>query len=253
MKFAMKTLVAAAAVAAAGLANAAAVTLNVGDEFKGLTASGSGTLAFSQQLLGALDSGQVLVEGVDPAIANVVLDADGYYLAAEASAPITSLTIDDVTNTVLAAQTAGGALQTTTFVKSISNGGILSVTDLNVDLANNMVRARVQGANAAGTYNFDQVIDLWSIGSITGDTTVTGPGVYTTTLGNLAITQQGFDVFVASLDLIKGGVTALQGVDDFGTITSVITATAVPEPSTYAMMGVGLLAVGAAVRRRAAK
>lgn len=39
-------------------------------------------------------------------------------------------------------------------------------------------------------------------------------------------------------------------MDDFGTITSTINVSAVPEPSVYALMGVGLVAVGLVSRRR---
>jgi hypothetical protein len=66
----------------------------------------------------------------------------------------------------------------------------------------------------------------------------------------LSITTAGFNVFTQSLGLLTLGVGALQTVDDFGTITSTINVSAVPEPSVYALMGVGLVAVGLVSRRR---
>lgn len=262
MNFALKSLVAAAAIATTGFVNAAAITVgfNDGSVYNGGTFVGSGTLTFSPQLLGALDSGQVVVTAYSEAVPLIALDQDGFYSGVSVAAPIVSLTLDDTTGNLLSALTSGGATQTTTYVKSITNGGVLTVSDINADLANNVIRARVQGAAATGGYVFDQVIDLWSIGSITGDTRLAGPGHYTTTLSGLSITSQGFDVFVNSLQLIRGGVTALEGVSDFGTITSTFfygnlltppVTPGIPEPSIYAMFGVGLLAVGAVARRRA--
>jgi len=250
MKFAMKSIVAATAFVAAGVASAASVTVTAGSGvYNNLKFSGSGALSFSSDLLGALDTGKVSVAGYGAATATVVKDSDGYYVTASAAAPITALTIDSTTNAVLDAATTGGATQTAPVLKSVSSGGSLTVTDLNVDLANKKVYATIIGANGVGTLtNFY----LWDIGSITGATTVGAAGTYTTTLTGLSITTAGFNTFVQSLGLLTLGKAALTSVTDFGTITSTIVATpAVPEPSAYALMGLGLAGISLVARRRA--
>jgi hypothetical protein len=250
MNIRFKHIAAAAMFVAAGVAQAASVTVPAGTGvFDGLKFTGSGSLAFSGDLLGALDTGKVSVAAYGDATATVLKDTDGFYTEVSASAPITALTIDDTTKAVLGAATTGGATQTAPVLKSVSSGGSLTVTDLNVDLANKKVYATLIGGNGVGTLtNFY----LWDIANISGATSVSGPGVYTTTLTGLSITTDGFNALTKSLGLLNLGKAALSGVSDFGTITSTITATAVPEPSTYALAGVGLAMVGLMRRRKQA-
>ena len=62
MKFAFKSIVAAAAFVAVGAASAANVTVAAGTGvYNNLKFTGSGTLSFSDQLLGALNTGSVSV------------------------------------------------------------------------------------------------------------------------------------------------------------------------------------------------
>lgn len=251
MKFA-QTLIAASAFAAASLASAASVTVASNTAYNGLSFSGSGTLTFSADLLGALDTGKVTVANYGSATTVATKDSDGYYANVSASAPITSLTIDSSSMAVLGAATSGGATQTAPVLKSVSSGGSLTVTDLNVDLANKKVYATLIGANGVGTVNN---VYLWDIGTITGATSVTGAGTFTTTLSGLSITTDGLNKFTQALGLLTLGKSALGGVTDFGSITSVIVAKAapagtVPEPSTYALMGIGLVGMSLVSRRR---
>ena len=256
MKFAFKSVVAAVAFVAAGAASAAATTVNVGDSLNGLKLEGgTGKLSFSQDLLSALDTGKVAVSSWAPGTAIGAKDAEGFYTEVSATAVITSLVVDSSTNEILSVATAGGATQTSPVLKGVSSGGSLTVGDLNVDLVNNKIYATVIGANGVGTLsNFH----LWDIVNATPTDTYVEGTTLLNQVGGLKITTAGFDTFVKSLGLLSLGKGALATVADFGTITTtvnasaVLTPPAVPEPSTYALMGLGLVGIAAVARRRAA-
>lgn len=249
MKFAFKSVVAAVAFVAAGAASAAATTVNVGDTLNGLTLEGgTGKLSFSQDLLSALDTGKVAVSSWEPGKAIGTKDADGFYTEVSATAVITSLVVDSSTNEILSVATAGGATQTSPVLKGVSSGGFLTVGDLNVDLVNNKIYATVIGANGVGTLsNFH----LWDIVNATPTDTYVEGTTLLNQVGGLKITTAGFDTFVKSLGLLSLGKGALATVSDFGTINTTVVAS-VPEPTTYALMGLGLVGIAAVARRRAA-
>jgi hypothetical protein len=93
---------------------------------------------------------------------------------------------------------------------------------------------------------------LWNYTTLTGGTTIQGAGTYNNTISGLTITADGQAKFAQALGLLSLGKAALNGISDYGTISSTIVAVAVPEPSTYALMGVGLVGVMLVKRRRQA-
>lgn len=269
MKFAIKTMVAAAALAAVGGAQASVGTLTVGGSLADYgyqinSLSGEGTLTFSNALIGALNAGKVQVTAVAPATAPVIYKTNVAtkvitISSVSAAAPVTSLTGDFTSVGVEVANvaTAGGTLQTAATSNIATSGGSLQITNLNVDLIAKKVYADLVGGNGVGTKTN---VYLWDIAKVTGPTfidlsnwNVYGAASVTNTLSGLSINAAAFDLFARSLGLTSNGITSLKTVTDFGVINSTITVSSVPEPETMGLMGLGLAGIGLAARRRRAR
>jgi len=142
--------------------------------------SGTATLSFNPDLLGALDTGRVSVAPSNPIIQpQVIKDTDGFYSSVSVTAPITSVTYDPSSREIFGVGTSGGLVMTAPALQSVSSGGSLTVTDF---------------------------------------------GTITSTMYPLLSAPPGPDWHITS----------------------------VPEPSTYALMGLGLAGLVVAKRRRVA-
>lgn len=263
MKFALKSLVLASALAMAGAAQAeiANATLVAGEDectgafgYEMCNLQGGGSLAFSKALIGALNAAGAVTTGVEPAVVSVSRTA------ITAEAPITQLSgqFDSSTAifTATRVKTAGGATMTTVADDFTTIGGSLKITNISVNLADKAIFADITGGNGVGTVKNQQI---WNYGTITGDTAykaVAGTIVSENTISGLTITGNAFNLFAQSLGLTDAGIAAMQQIKDYGVMTSRLsvdvtggTTPPIPEPSTYMLMGLGLVGLAFASKR----
>lgn len=273
MKHALKTIALASAFAVAGVASAASVVVPVDGVtvIQGFTASGSGNLEISKNLASAVKLGNVQVDafaGATVTTKTVVLtDTKGKtssYLTYVGAAPVTSLTLDDAAGyKVVQAASAGGlALTMAANPDLAADGGAAQVGNLDIRFNANgsaSIYGTLTGTSQNGTVvNYSGLAFNVAASNISGATSFPMvAGTYTTVLKGLAITQPAFDALASVFGLDPNGLgyQSLQGAaSDFGTMTSVIVATAttpaIPEPSTNALMGLGLVGLVIASRRK---
>jgi hypothetical protein len=275
----IRTLALATAICATAPALAQSVTLDTAQP-------ASGDFMFSTLLLEGYGIVNGSVGAYGPAATNITTP-DGQYTDSSGSlysgnpgdvigvsAPLTSVSFNpDNTLHGITSTGGNGNYQQFPVVPSITSGGTLYVTDLGYDPATNQVTATLNGANGVGTYSGA----VFSIGQLDYSTdggatfnTIANPGSFAFAPGTYEL--RASDLFLAStsgtgnvrdymiqaLGIKSLGVSVFDNINNptsnpagFGTLTTTFTVAAVPEPSTYAMLALGLAGVaGSAVRRQ---
>lgn len=189
-------------------------------------------------------------------IANTVIAPSTYNTTTNAStSAITEMVVDQAAGTLI---TKGhGGMHQVAARNGLMTGGFLDVTDMYYDPTKKQMFADVHGVGkVAGDQGFKNIA-FFDVKTTKGLlSAIPGVGTYTTSFSGLTLTTGAMDYITKSLGLGGLAASVTKGTD-FGVMTSSITvskalAPAVPEASTYAMMGLGLFGMAFMRRQRQA-
>lgn len=233
----LKSVAFAAAVAATGSASAAAVTVDktigAGDAY--YITSATGSLSFSSDALTAFSLGGVTVSAAPGAT----------YASPTVTVPVNSFTYESTTNVITRLATGGGAVQSIATAGLVGGPGSINVTNVTIDPI-----AKIAYADVSGTNITSQNVAFFNLAAINGTTSFSGAGTFTAGATGLTLTSSAVSLVQSALKLNSFGANVLAGISNFGSLSSTITVAAVPEPSTYALIGLGLGGAAFMARRR---
>ena len=261
MKFAFKSIVAAAAFVAVGAASAAAPNWTV--------LGGTGSLVFSSDALSAISasSSLLLTPATLPNITGLNVTPGGVNNASVTSPTVTlkftSALIDG--DTVKSFQSANSFInikRTTVDANDVQQSNSIFMANFDINLSNSTIFADLYTRdNTKGiltSLGKQAIFTATEPGGVTGGTGgIVVNGVASGSLnGPLRMTASTANTVLAGLGLSTSPtdtVAILVRTANWGNTSATGTfAPSIPEPSTYLLMGLGLVGIGAVARRRAA-
>lgn len=216
--------VAAAAFLAAGSAFAAPA-LNL--------VSGSGALTVDPSAAGQLT-----------ALSLSLTPVPGSATTAGLSQPVTSIVANGANTALTQVNFATAGLR----LANAAGTTRIDLTDFSLDTTSNLLTASISlnggTAQRLGLFQASSLTGSFAVPTLTAGQSTT----LNVTLNDLKLTSSGATqvATLAGYPLFGGFLTAI----NFGDFSTSVTVSAVPEPSTYALMGIGLAAAGFFARRR---
>jgi len=229
MKARFKSLIAAASFLAASAVCAGTVTVIANDtDYKGAQRSGHEKLTLGTKTLAALNALKGSLSNDGAGIVSVTTDTNNRLTSANLVSQLTSLGVDDATDALQSTASAGGLRITTAPINGITTGGSLVLSDLEVDLQNRQVLAKVTGDNGVGVMLRQPI---WTSDAVSGLAVLppAGPTPITQTLSisGLRLTESGLNTVVAALGETPIARSAWQTTaSDFGSLDITLISTA---------------------------
>lgn len=273
MKREFKRLVCGVAFLCAGVAHAA-VTSVVADgvtNHGGFKVEASSDWVFSSYLMGTLDTagaslvssnGVDLIQDVRPLVDEFGEPyLESYYTL---RSDVSTLTVDGGAGKVVTAQSVGGVTMSTSKSMPLRMGGgwaelgeleVRFQADGSVNVFGVITgRGQPLYASSAVGVSYSGLVFTVKASDVERPATFAGvAGTQQTILHNLALSTPGLNALATSWGLISTGLmhAALkQAATNFGDLKLTVQVSAVPEPSSWALLAVGVLGLGLAGHRR---
>jgi PEP-CTERM motif len=213
--------------------------------------SGSMNWTFSQQAVTALNADRVSVLVSSPGMMSAQMrPGTSVFVKLALDMPLTSLTGSydghELKMTDLGVLGAANSIQLATSDDALtSSGGSLVISNVHIDLDSKTISGDIVGGNGVGARS----VALWGFENLSGPfSMIVQPGLMqvSNTYTGVHLLPAAAGVLAQSLGLLPAGQQVFASVSDYGTITSNVSVRAVPEASSWVLMGLGLMGISLA-------